>query len=152
MLLLLPGPAPAGDCCANTGGKAILLMAFGTNVEQARQIYAKITEATKACFPGLPLRWAYTSHQIRQKLAQEGSPVLSPAQALANLAEDGFTRVAVLSLSIIPGAEFAALEDTAQRFSGMPKVLQRVTLGQPLLASSADIQRVAQALLASAPP
>jgi sirohydrochlorin cobaltochelatase len=144
--------AGAADCgAAQWGGRAILLVSFGTSVEQARQVYAAMEAAVRERFPGVPLRWAFTSKKIRQKLSQEGRPVSSPAQALANLAEDGFERVAVQSLHIVPGEEFEGLQETAQRFAGMPKGLKKVTLGQPLLSSPPDLRRVAQALLAHPP-
>ncbi len=150
--LLLPLAALAAEHGAGLAGKkAILLVSFGTSVQSAQKVFAKIEAATKARFPGVEVRWAFTSQMIRHKLARQGQVTLSPAQALANLAEDGFDRVAVQSLHIIPGEEFEGLQDTAQRFSGMPKVLKQVIVGQPLLASPPDMRRVAQAMLAQAP-
>jgi sirohydrochlorin cobaltochelatase len=150
--LLLPlaaGAAGHGD--GPPDKKAILLVSFGTSVPQARQVFAKIEDAAKARFPGVEVRWAFTAKKIRHKLAQEGQVTLSPAQALANLAEDGYTRVALQSLHIIPGEEFEGLKDTAQRFAGLPKGLKQVEVGRPLLFSHQDMQRVARAMLTHAP-
>jgi sirohydrochlorin cobaltochelatase len=150
--LLLPLAAQAaGHGAGQPGQKAILLVSFGTSVPQARQVFAKIEDAAKARFPGVEVRWAFTSKKIRHKLAQEGQKTLAPAQALANLAEDGFDRVAIQSLHIIPGEEFEGLKETAQRFAGMPKGLKQVEVGPPLLVSSEDMERVARAMLAHAP-
>lgn len=148
------GPSPAraaGHEAAQPGKKAILLVSFGTSLPQARQVFAKIEEAAKTRFPGVEVRWAFTSKMIRQKLAREGQVTLSPALALANLAEDGYTQVAAQSLHLIPGEEFEGLQETGRRFAGMPKGLKQVTVGQPLLASPPDMRRVAQAMLAQAP-
>lgn len=131
--------------------KAILLVTFGASVESAQAVYAKIEAAAKARFPGVETRWAYTAKMIRRKLAGQGQVYLSPAQALANLAEDGYTRVAMQSLHVIPGEEFEGLKETAARFAGMPKGLARVEVGQPLLASAGDMRRTAEAMLAHAP-
>jgi sirohydrochlorin cobaltochelatase len=146
-----PPAARAGDAPSPPGKPAILLVSFGTSVESAQTVYAKIEAATKARFPGVEVRWAFTSKKIRHKLAAQGQVRLSPIQALANLAEDGYERVAVQSLHIIPGEEFEGLKDTAARFAGMPKGLKRVELGMPLLNSGEDRQRAAKAMLAHAP-
>ncbi|CAO0820945.1 Sirohydrochlorin cobaltochelatase CbiKP [Desulfarculales bacterium] len=150
--LLLPLAALAAEHGAvQPGKKAILLVSFGTSVPQARQVFAKIEDAAKARFPGVEVRWVFTAKKIRHKLAQEGQVILAPAQALANLAEDGYTQVAVQSLHIIPGEEFEDLKETARRFAGMPKGLKQVEVGPPLLMSSEDMQRVARAMLTHAP-
>ena len=46
----------------------------------------------KKAFPGIPVQWAYTSHIIRHKLAKQGQILLSPAQAMAKMADEGFYR------------------------------------------------------------
>lgn len=150
-LLLYPALGAAGHADGPPAKKAILLVSFGTSVPQARAVFAKIEAATKVRFPGVEVRWAFTAKKIRHKLAKEGQVTLSPAQALANLGEDGYTLVAAQSLHIIPGEEFDGLQETARRFSGMPKTITQVTVGQPLLDSPADMRRMAQALLARVP-
>ncbi|MBI4800109.1 MAG: sirohydrochlorin cobaltochelatase [Desulfarculus sp.] len=145
------GAQAGGHEGAQPAKKAILLVSFGTSVPQARQVFAKIEEAAKTRFPGVEVRWAFTSKKVRQKLAQEGQVTLSPALALANLAEDGYTRVAAQSLHIIPGQEFEGLKETARRFAGMPKGLKQVEVGAPLLLSHQDMERTAKALLAHVP-
>jgi sirohydrochlorin cobaltochelatase len=57
-----------------------------------------IDEKVRNAFPDKEVRWAYTSRMIRSKMAGEGRALLSPEQALAKLADDGFTKVAVQSL------------------------------------------------------
>lgn len=145
------GAQAGGHEAAQPAKKAILLVSFGTSVPQARQVFAKIEEATKTRFPGVEVRWAFTAKKIRHKLAQEGQVTLSPALALANLAEDGYTQVAAQSLHIIPGEEFEGLKETARRFAGMPKGLKQVEVGAPLLLSHQDMERTAKALLAHVP-
>ncbi len=149
---LSPVPASAGhDPAAGEGKPALLLVTFGTSVPQAQGAFTAIEAAAKARFPGLELRWAYTSKKIRHKLAKEGRNIASPAQALAALADEGYDGVAVQSLHIIAGEEFEGLKETCQRFAGMPKGSKRVELGLPLLASQEDMERAAKALLAAAP-
>ncbi|NCC25976.1 MAG: sirohydrochlorin cobaltochelatase, partial [Deltaproteobacteria bacterium] len=73
-----------------------------------------------------------------------------PAEALARLAARGFDRAVVLPLMVIPGEEFHALAQVCGRFQGMAKGLSRIVLADPLLASSADAERLA-AILAATP-
>lgn len=146
-----PPPTQAADPPSPPDKKAILLVSFGTSVEAAQAVYAKIDSATRARFPGVEVRWAFTSRKIRAKLAAQGQVRLSPIQALANLAEDGYARVAMQSLHIIPGEEFEGLKDIAARWEGMPKGLKQVEVGMPLLDSGEDRQRTVQAMLAHAP-
>lgn len=132
--------------------KGILLVAFGTTVPEARRSLDNFEHKTKERFPGLEIRWAYSSRIVRGVLAENGQVTDSPAVALARMMDDGFTHVAVQSLHSIPGEEFHNLQKTVQAFSGMPKGMDQVTLGLPLLADPEDVERCARAILASLPP
>lgn len=149
--LLAAGAAWAGHGPQAAPRKAILLVTFGTSVPEAQRAFQAIEAATRARFPGVEVRWAYTARMIRHKLAQRGQTIPSPQQALANLSEDGFRLVAAQSLHVIPGEEYEGLVDTARRLAGLPKGLKRVEVGHPLLWSAEDMQRVAKAMLAHAP-
>ena len=132
--------------------KGILLVSFGTSVPEAQEVFDQIDAAAKARFKGVEVRWAFTAKMIRHKLAKEGKITLSPSQALAQMAEDGFTQVAVQSLHIIPGQEFHQMYETVKRFQGMPKGIERIYVGWPLLGSAEDMKRAAEAVLAIIPP
>ncbi|NLW80921.1 MAG: sirohydrochlorin cobaltochelatase, partial [Desulfovibrionales bacterium] len=133
VLLALCGPALAGHK-ERPPRKGILLVAFGTTVPEARLALDSIEARAKARFPGIDVRWAYSSRIVREKLAARGQNFDSPAMALARMMDDGFTHVAVQSLQTIPGEEFHGLQQTVQAFSGLPKGMDSVTLGLPLLA------------------
>ena len=132
--------------------KGILLITFGTSIPEAQKVFDRIDAAAKERFQGVEIRWAFTAKQIRRKLAKEGKITLSPSQALAKMAEDGFTHVAVQSLHVIPGQEFHQMYDTAKRFQGMPKGIVKILVGRPLLATTEDLIRTAEAVLANLPP
>ncbi len=51
----------------------ILLVAFGSSEPSAQVSFQNLDKKTKATFPGIPVRWAYTSHIIRKKLAKQGT-------------------------------------------------------------------------------
>lgn len=151
LLIALCGPALAGHK-ERPPKKGILLVAFGTTVPEARSALDNIGEKAALRFPGIEIRWAYSSRIVREKLAQKGQSFDSPAMALARMMDDGFTHVAVQSLHTIPGEEFHALQQTTQAFSGLPKGMDKVVLGLPLLADPGDVERCAEAIMASLPP
>lgn len=132
--------------------KGILLVAFGTTVPGADSAYKNIEKKAKEAFPGVEVRMAYSSKIVRHKLAAEKKLKLdSPAEALAKMMNDDFTHVAVQSLQTIPGAEFHDIMATAKAFSGMPKGMKQVEVGLALMATTEDVAKVAEALLASVP-
>lgn len=88
---------------------AILIMTFGTTFPETR---AKTIEAVKAdiqrAHPDIPVFEAYTSHIIIDRVkANEGIQKLTPEKAFDKLKAEGYTRVAVVSLDIIPGVEYS---------------------------------------------
>jgi sirohydrochlorin cobaltochelatase len=153
MLLLLLGTL---DATAKHGEKAstkkaILLVAFGTSDPEAAKAFKQVEKTARERFPGVEMRWAYTSRMIRAKLAKEGKLLDSPETAFAKLMDDGYTHVAVLSLHTIPGEEFHELYQNAHLFGQMAGGFQRVLVARPLLSSSEDMQTVAEALLKNIP-
>lgn len=150
--LALALPAFAGHGKAKPAKKAILLVTFGTSVPQAAKVFDNIDKMAKVRFPGVEIRWAYTSVIIRKKLARQGQVMDSPALALVKLADEGYTHVAVQSLHMIPGQEFHDLRMTTASLTHGPEGLKKMTLGLPLLTSAGDMDRVAKAVLADLPP
>ena len=150
-LCLLSLPAWAGHA-KNTSPKAgILLVTFGTSAEGADAGYAAVEKLVREAFPGVEVRWAYTSHIIRHKLAKAGRTLDSPALALARMGDEGFTAVAVQSLHVIPGEEYDGLVGVARAMAGQPDCPQKIAVGDPLLVHPEDLERVAAAMLGSVP-
>jgi len=87
---------------------AMVVMSFGTTYKDTR---AKTIDATvdaiKAAHPNTKVVTAFTSHIIRDRIQQkEGITYPTPEEALAELKKDGYTRVALASLDVIPGMEY----------------------------------------------
>ncbi|NCD25849.1 MAG: sirohydrochlorin cobaltochelatase [Deltaproteobacteria bacterium] len=143
-------PALAGHS-ERPAKKGILLVAFGTTVPEATAALEHLDAQVKARFPGLPVHWAYSSRIVRDKLASTGVIKDSPATALAKMMDEGFTHVAVQSLHTIPGEEFHGLQKTVSAFTGMPKGMDQIEVGMPLLASHEDMQACAKAIMATLP-
>ena len=123
--------------------KGILLVTFGTSYPEAHVAFNNIENRVKSEFPEVEVRWAYTSKIIRKILKKRGEQIDSPAEALAKMGEDGFTHVAVQSLHIIPGEEYDNLKLTVEAFNKMPKGIQQIKIGTPLLYADADNQKLA---------
>lgn len=129
--------------------RAILLVAFGTSHAKARIAYANVERAVKTALPGEELRWAWTARTLLR--SGEGPPRLSPQEALARLAAEGCKEVYILSLHVIPGAEWNDLAVTAAAFAGLPKGLEKVRLCGPLLYGGEATARLADLLLDTLP-
>lgn len=127
--------------------KGILLVAFGTTVPEAQISFDNIEQSVKKGLPGVPVYWSYTSRIIIKKMAKEGKHLATPAEALAKMMRENFTHVVVQSLHTAPGAEFHSMLKNVHKFAGMDKGIKKVLVGYPLMATSEDVQRVAEAII-----
>ena len=147
----------SGDANAGEHGKArptkkgILLVAFGTSISKALISYKNIEHKARAHFPDIPIRWAYTSEFIRRKLAKQGQSMDSVEMALAKMMDEKFTHVAVQSLHTIAGWEFHDLRKNATLFGQMAGGFDSIRVGNPLLSTDSDFERVVTALLKNIP-
>jgi sirohydrochlorin cobaltochelatase len=147
LTFVLYAAAWAGDHGQKAPKKVgILLVAFGSSEASAQVSFDNIDKKTKAAFPDIPVRWAYTSSIIRKKLAKQGKQLDSPEVALAKMMDGGFTHVAVQSLHTIGGAEYHELRRTVEGFKLMGG-FQRIILAYPLLATQEDMQRAVDGIL-----
>jgi sirohydrochlorin cobaltochelatase len=150
LLLTVPALA-AGHGHKREMKKGILLVAFGTSVPSAQVSFQNIEKKVKVAFPDIPMRWAYTSKIIRDKLAKTGQHLDSPETALAKMMDEGFTHVAVQSLHTIAGEEFHDLRRNAHAFAGMAGGFERILVGYPLLGTQKDLERVVAAMIKNIP-
>ena len=128
----------------------ILLVAFGSSEPSAQVSFDNLDKAVKATYPDIPVRWAFTSHIIRKKLAKQGKHLYSPEVAIAQMMDEGFTHLAVQSLHTIGGEEYHGLRRTVGAFKTMGG-FQRIILGYPLLATQEDMQHAVAAILKNIP-
>jgi sirohydrochlorin cobaltochelatase len=124
----------------------ILLVTFGTSYANAQVALDHIDQKVMEAFPGMEVRWAYTSAIIRNKLKKQGKYIDSPAEALAKMGSEGFTHIAVQSLHVIPGQEYEDLKKTVEAFRHIPKSAKSIILGKPLLYLSDDLIAVTNTL------
>ncbi|MGV8073896.1 MAG: sirohydrochlorin cobaltochelatase [Syntrophobacteraceae bacterium] len=151
LAMLLPSQVSSSRRAKHPARKAILLAAFGANIPEARRTYVRIDEQARKAFPGIEIRWAYTSKSIRARLAEQGEQIASIETALAVMIDEGYTHVAVLALHVIPGKEFHDLYINAGLYGKPGEGFDRILVARPLLASYEDMQRTAKALLKMVP-
>ena len=87
---------------------AILITSFGTTYKETRRrTIDAVFEEIKAACPGVKAKLAFTSHIVIERIKKnEGITYPTPEEALEALHKDGYTRVAICSLDIIPGIEY----------------------------------------------
>ena len=142
----------SGHAAKEEKDPAILLVTFGTSVESAQKAFANIEKRVRAAFPKTEVRWAYTSKIIRKKLEKEGAHIDSPEVAMAKLMDDGYTKVAVQSLHMIPGAEFHEINVNARLFAQMSGGIGKVMVSLPLLVSEATMEKALKEVVAKVVP
>ena len=129
--------------------RAILLIAYGPSSMQGRAALGTFDARVRRMFPGLPVRWAYSSLLMRRRLAEARQKSDSVAKALQRLRLENFSSVAVQPLQTICGAEYTQVRLAAEE-ADCPGF--RVRLGMPLLHSEDDILRAANAVTRHLPP
>ena len=152
--LVLTGTVPAYTAGGHGHDKVkkvgILLVAFGSSEQSAQVSFDNIDKKVKTTYPGMAVRWAFTSTIIRKKLARQGKLLDSPEVALARMQDEDFTHVAVQSLHTIGGAEYHDLRRSVGAFKSMG-AFERIILGYPLLATQEDMERVVDAIVGIIP-
>ena len=111
---------------------AILVMSFGTTFKDSREATINKTVADiQAAHPGIKVVTAFTSHIIIDRIQEkEGIKIPTPEEALAQLKEEGYTRIALATLDVIPGMEYAY--DTAI-FNDYKDQFKKMTMGTTLM-------------------
>ncbi|SHF25684.1 sirohydrochlorin cobaltochelatase [Schwartzia succinivorans] len=111
---------------------AILVMSFGTTFKGTRKATIQATvDQIQSAHPDTKVALAFTSHIIIDRVkANEGMQIPIPEEALDQLAAEGYTRVALTTLDILPGMEYAY--NTAV-FDHYKDKFKKITMGTPLL-------------------
>lgn len=118
---------------------AIVLVAFGTSVEEARKVFDYIDNRARQRFPEHNLRWAFTSQFIIDKLKRRGVVTYNVDEVVAQLRAEGVGRIVFQSLHIAPGEEYRKV--LAADTTGL-----QVAFGDALMTTDKDIDRTIDAL------
>ncbi len=111
---------------------AILVMSFGTTFKDNREKTINATvDAIKGAHPGVRVELAFTSHIIIDRVKEkEGLEIPTPEKALAALKEEGYSRIALVTLDIIPGMEYAYKDAV---YNLHKNDFKKVAFGTPLM-------------------
>ena len=144
-ILLVPSAVFAED-----EKSAVLVVSFGTSLPEARHAINNLAASARKEFPKTEVRLAFTSNIIRRKIARESGEVIpNPVQALAQLNDEGFSRVYVMPTHMIPGEEFDELANVVQAFGTLKGKygFKTLKLGRPFLDGVADCEGMADVLI-----
>ena len=112
---------------------AIVVLSFGTTFKDQRDKAIDATaKAIQAAHPNAKVVTAFTSHIVLKHIKEnEGKcDYLTPEQTLAQLKREGYTRIALVSLDVIPGIEYKY--DVAL-FHEFKTQFKKMTLATPLM-------------------
>lgn len=128
---------------------AILLVAYGIGSVQGRHALRGFDARARQRWPGTPVRWAYTSLLLRERMARARQKSDSVFKAVLRLALERFDAVAVQPLQTIAGQEHGAVRAAVQDAAAQGGL--RCSVGAPLLHAPADIRAAAAALVRHLP-
>lgn len=131
---------------------AVLLVTTGTTLEESRKLIGNYVSVFKRAFPGTVVRSALTSVFVRQMLASDGEIERSPLGALADLIDEGFTKIIVQPLYIKPGEDLQRLYsivNTLNEMSGKHASpgIEGIVISDPLLTDKNSYITAADAIV-----
>ncbi len=140
----------AGSVAPGASGKgAILVVSFGTSYEETLEKTIAATERRIAeAYPDYEHRRAFTSGIVIRVLAKRGIKVDDVATALGRLRDEGFTRVVIQPLHLIPGVEYHELLVEAGKARA---TFAELAVGEPLLSGPESFFELARVLEPSLP-
>lgn len=114
--------------------KVVLIVTFGSGNQQALNLTLdKIEVEIKEQFKGYDVRRAFTSNRIIDIWSDRyGIKILNPEKALEKLYEEGYEKVIVHPLYMIPGREFSNLKEVVQKFFSEEK-FKYIDICRPIL-------------------
>ena len=128
---------------------ALLLAAYGSaNPYSQRAIYS-FGAMCRQKFPHFPVRWAFTSLLLRERMANMRRKSDSVRKALERLWHEKYECVAIQPLQAIPGHEYQQICNAVGEVASARKM--RCAIGRPLLSTPCEAPEVARALLAHLP-
>ncbi len=129
--------------------QGILLAAFGSSNPQGENTLKLFDKVVRERFEGLPLRWAFTSLILRERLAAARIKRDSVRKALQKMCFEKYTHVAVQPLQTISGSEYLSIIEDIEWIENQYKI--KVFIGEPLLASDEDVNNAAKAVIKHLP-
>ncbi len=128
---------------------ALVMVHFGTTHADTRaKTITALNELAVEKYPQFDVREAWTSRMIIRIMDKRGERIPTPLELMQQLKDEGYTHVILQSSNIIEGVEMESLRrDVAQ----MQGEFKDIRVGNPLLYSPEDYDRVVDILKAKQP-
>lgn len=150
LTLLCGGTAWAKEADAPTK-TGIVLALFGSSDPAVQSYVDAFAAKVRKAYPEAVVELAYTSARARESLRERKKMAPSVAEALASMPDKGVRSVVLQSLHVMPGQEFNDMLRTGEALRGLPKGLQDIRFGFPLVGTPDTLGETAEAVLASLP-
>ena len=128
------------------GETELLVVSFGTSYNDSRrETIGAIEKAMQAAFPELSVRRGFTSQIIIDHVnKRDGEKIDNVTEALDRAVDNGVKTLVVQPTHLMNGLEYNDLKD---ELAGYSDSFEKITLGEPLLTSDEDFQKVADAIV-----
>jgi len=126
--------------------KAVVVVSYGTSYDCTREkTIGAVETAVAAAFPDRELRRAFTARMVIDILIEKnGIRIDFIENALANLVEQGFDDVVVVSTHIMNGGQYDYVAESVRKFKDK---FESISLGTALLTTRADYTDVMNVIL-----
>ena len=128
------------------GETELLVVSFGTSFNDNRRLsIGAIEEAMEKAFPDLSVRRAFTRQIIIDHVkSRDGEVIDNVGEALDRAVANGVKTLVVQPTHLMDGLEYNDLVDEIAQYAD---AFESISIGEPLLTSDEDFQRVAEALV-----
>ncbi len=128
------------------GETELLVVSFGTSYNDSRrETIGAIEKAMQAAFPELSVRRGFTSQIIIDHVnKRDGEKIDNVTEALDRAVDNGVKTLVVQPTHLMNGLEYNDLKD---ELAGYSDSFEKIALGEPLLTSDEDFQKVADAIV-----
>ena len=129
-----------------TGKRAILVVSFGTSYNESREAtIGAIEKAIAEAFPETETRRAFTSQIIIDHVnKRDGEKIDNVTEALDRAVANGVKNLVVQPTHLMNGLEYTDLKN---ELAGYSDSFEKIALGEPLLTSDDDFQKVMNAIV-----
>ena len=140
--------AESAENGAKNSDQAILIVSFGTSYNDSRdKTIGAIETAAAEAFPEYEVRRAFTSQIIIDKLKERDNlEIDNVTEALDRAVADGIKTLIVQPTHLMNGLEYTDLKN---ELAGYSDSFEKIALGEPLLTSDDDFQKVMNAIVAA---
>ena len=128
------------------GETELLVVSFGTSYnDNRRETIGAIEKAMQAAFPELSVRRGFTSQIIIDHVnKRDGEKIDNVTEALDRAVDNGVKTLVVQPTHLMNGLEYNDLKD---ELAGYSDSFEKIALGEPLLTSDEDFQKVADSIV-----